>query len=117
MAALLYDEFAFCKLAKYAAFAAVCGGHKTAHPCAEFKTDCFTCGVHVGIVKIDFCFPDGTAETAGTRARCYGRTVQIYCGVRRGFEPAKNSAQGRNHTIQIVSRDSTSSFASQNIAD
>lgn len=75
MAALLYDEFTFGKLAKHAAFAAVCGGHKTVHPCAEFKTDCFTCGVHVGIVKIDFCFPDETAETAGTRARCYGCTV------------------------------------------
>ena len=52
MAALLYDEIAFGKLAKYEAFAAVCGGHKTAHPCAEFETRSFTSGTNVPLKNI-----------------------------------------------------------------
>ena len=52
MAALLYAEFAFDKLAKYEAFAAVCGGHKAAHPCAEFETRSFTSGTNAPLKNI-----------------------------------------------------------------
>ncbi len=38
--------------AKYGAFAAVCGGHKVAHPCAEFETRSFTSGTNVPLKNI-----------------------------------------------------------------